>query len=224
MAAANSSFIQKIQSLATVVGISARTLQSRTWYIKKLQGLRNLNRKNLLKDPAMRHDIYRPRIGRMYMYQYTAKYEDELLYYDKFPLILMVGPAGKNGFYGLNLHYLPYQVRAIFFDKLLDYANNAKFDETTKLKLSYNMLKAATRLRAFAPCFKKYLFNQLESRLAEVQPIDWEMAVFLPTDQFVFQTRQSVWRDSLAQIAGKIKNPQSIHTVRQAVTKPARKV
>ena len=47
----------------------------------------------------------------------------------------------KGGFYGLNLHYLPHKQRALFFDRLTDYSTNKKYDLSTRLRLSYNLLK-----------------------------------------------------------------------------------
>ena len=65
------------------------------------------------------------------MYFYDPKTKDTLPYYDRFPLTIMVGPAPK-GFYGLNLHYLPLDIRARFLDSLLDTINNKRYDETTQ--------------------------------------------------------------------------------------------
>ena len=62
--------------------------------------------------------------GDMVMYTYNPKLKDVLPYYDAFPLTIVVGPA-KDGFYGINLHYLPPKVRAIFLDKLNLIAFNA---------------------------------------------------------------------------------------------------
>ncbi len=129
------------------------------------------------------------------MYFYDPKTKETLPYYDQFPLIIMVGPA-EGGFYGLNLHYLSPRMRAVFFDKLMDHMNNDKMDATTRLKITYNMLSSISKMREFAPCFKRYLFSHMASKTVEVPPEQWETALFLPTDSFVGQDRRAIWRES----------------------------
>lgn len=178
-------------------GIDARTNASRAWFFDKLKGLSNIDRKKLLKDQAL-NPVHRPLPGRMFMFFYDPKGKEELPYYDRFPLVIMVGKA-KGGFYGLNLHYLPNRIRAIFFDKLLSFTNNDRYDETTKFRLTYNMLASASSLKQFAPCFKHYLFSHLRSVPVEVPSTDWEIAVCLPTWKFVGSDKATVWKESLKQ-------------------------
>ena len=52
----------------------------------------------------------RPTVGQMYLFQYDAKFKDILPYWDMWPLIFPFDYA-KNGFYGINLHYLPPNAR-----------------------------------------------------------------------------------------------------------------
>ena len=137
-------------------------------------------------------------MGRMYMYFYDPKTKDILPYYDRFPLIVMV-KREKGGFTGLNLHYLPPILRAKFFDRLTEFTNN-KYDESTRFRLTYNFLRASSKLELFKPCFKRYLTSQVESRITEVPATEWEVALFLPTDKFVKNSRQTVWKKSRAMI------------------------
>jgi len=107
----------------------------------------------------------------------------------------MVGPAPR-GFMGLNLHYLPLDVRAKFLDALLGTINNERYDESTRFRLSYDMLKRASRLKAFRPCLKRYLSSHVRSRLALVPAPEWEIATFLPTADFEKATSSEVYKDS----------------------------
>jgi hypothetical protein len=102
----------------------------------------------------------------------------------------------EGGFYGLNLHYLPPKWRAIFFDRLTDYTNNKKYNRTTRLKLSYDLLKGSSRLSLFGPCFKHYLTDHVKSRIIEVPADQWESILFLPTEQFVKAKASKIWNDS----------------------------
>jgi hypothetical protein len=215
MPAGPTSYLQKIQNLATTAGVNPRTKESKEWYAKRMQGARNLNRLKLLGDPRLVPRMEgKPQIGHMYMFMYDPKGANDLLYYDTFPLILMVGPAGPHGFHGINLHYLPIKARAIFFDKLMQFTSDNRYDEKTRVHLSYRLLSSTAKLAAFAPCFKKYLFSQLDSKIFEVHPSDWELALYLPSDNFVGQTRKTVWQKSSDRIAsaGTTKTRSIPHT------------
>jgi hypothetical protein len=76
----------------------------------------------------------------------------------------------------------------------MDYMNNNKLDETTRFKLSYDLLNGTSKLRAYAPCFKHYLYAHVTSKTVEVLPKEWETALFLPTDSFVGQKNASIWQ------------------------------
>lgn len=141
-------------------------------------------------------------IGFMYCYFYNPKGKEELPYYDRFPLIFMVGKT-EDGFYGINLHYLPYKLRAILMDNLYEIASNKRFDETTKIKLSYNILQSASRYKYFKPCFKRYLWSHVQSRLIKINSDQWDMALFLPLHQFEKASANKVWADSTRKIKGR---------------------
>ena len=184
----------KIQKKFESSGNKARTNGSKEWFIKNLKNLGNISRASLLSDESL-VKRNKPLIGRMFMYFYDPKGKDTLPYYDRFPLIIMVGPA-PGGFYGLNLHYLPLRLRAIFFDELLEHTNNDKFDSSTRIKLTYELLRAASKMRAFKPCYKRYLYKHIVSKTVEVPPSEWETALFLPSDDFVKVDKRKAWRNS----------------------------
>ena len=106
--------------------------------------------------------------------------------------------GAKNGFYGINLHYLEPRFRALFFDILVDFnIKDEIFDDNTRFrKLTYERLNTNRLARAFKPCFKHYLRGRIKTNLIMVPPKYWEMALFLPTDNFQKASRQTVWRDS----------------------------
>jgi hypothetical protein len=137
----------------------------------------------------------------MYFFMYDAKHKDTLPYYDKFPLIFMVGPA-KNGFFGINAHYLPLPLRARLMDGLYEITNNNRYDESTKLNLSYRILKSTENLSGFKPCFKHYLRSQVRSRFVEVYPSEWDIALWLNAEQFIGASKTKVWADSRKIIRG----------------------
>ena len=179
--------------------IESYTSKARTWYMNELKSMR-VNRQALLRDSETIKKS-RPLPGRMFMFFYNPKHKDTLPYYDQFPLIIMVESAKpKKGFYGLNFHYLDYRKRAILLSRLLTYTNNKRYDESTRLRLSYNILKTPSKLDAFKPCFKHYLPGQIRGQIKMVPADYWETALFFPSEQFKKETKTSVFSKSRGMI------------------------
>ena len=140
-------------------------------------------------------------IGEMYFFQYDPKGKETLPYYDRFPLIFPINKA-KGGFIGLNMHYLPPQLRAQLMDALYTLASDDKYNEDTKLELSYDILAKAAQFRNFKPCVKRYLTKHVRSRFIKIEASEWDIALFLPVSQFEKQGVRRVWADSRKIIAG----------------------
>ncbi len=136
-----------------------------------------------------------PLIGRLYMFLYKPKYKNELPYYDRFPLVFPIRRVA-GGFYGLNIHYLAPRYRALLMDSLYDTISDTKFDETTRLKINYDILSAASKYRWFRPCVKHYLTPHLSSQLLYIDPKEWNLALFVPSEQFRGANKRDVWQDS----------------------------
>lgn len=174
--------------------IPAKEQQARTWYRDTASKFKTIDEKKL-----MRADVDRirsqPKIGHMYMFYYDAKHKETLPYFDRFPMIFPYKKV-KGGFMGINLHYLPHILRAKLMDALYDISSNDKFDETTKLRLSYDILNSAAKYKWFKPCIKHYLTSQVRSRFIYVYPAEWDIALFLPLERFQGATKSQVWKDS----------------------------
>ena len=172
--------------------VPARTASARDWF-------RNQARRTSTRPMAISKDRDRLRgrstVGKMYFFFYDPKTKADLPYYDTFPLIFKVANT-KGGFYGINLHYLPYKLRARLMDALYDITNNKKYDESTKLRLSYDLLKGASKYRFFKPTFKKYLNSNVRSRFIEINASEWDIALFLPVERFEKASKSTVWSDS----------------------------
>ena len=173
--------------------------QSVTWILDKIRDIRNPSQigRELLSDKS-RHTT-NIKLGRLYCFYYDPKTKDDLPYYDRFPLILVLDKYA-DGFLGLNLHYLPYRYRVAFLNKLLQYAVLNKEDEVQRLRVTYDILTASRRFREFRPCLKKYLYNHMRSKLLTIQPNEWEVASFLPIQQFKGARTDKVWKESIQEI------------------------
>lgn len=184
--------------------VPAKTLSAREWYreagrnfeakIRKDQSRvdfrRNLDKK-IMKDYKNREEeIVKP--GQMYMYRYDPKYKDTLPYYDRFPLIFPFR-VKSDRFWGINLHYLPLPLRAKLMDSLHDITNNNRYDDSTKLKISYQILNSSSKMRYFKPCVKQYLFTHTRSKFMYIRPEEWDISIFLPLENFAKKTKSQVW-------------------------------
>lgn len=175
--------------------IPARTQDARNWFRTKARESRSSQAyPQSILDTS---DRRKPRLGpgRMLHFFYDPKTKATLPYYDRFPLIFYVQPA-KGGFHGINLHYLPPKLRAVMMDNLYDIASDRKYNEGTKIELSYKILSGASKYKYFKPTFKHYLYNHVKSRLIEISSAEWDIALFLPTERFEKASKTTVWNDS----------------------------
>ena len=131
----------------------------------------------------------------MYFLFYDPKTKDSLPYYDRFPLVIPID-RHPDGFLGLNLHYIPPKDRVILLDKLSTTLNNKDYDDTTKFRISYAYLSAASKAYEATPCIKKYLFRNVESRFLEITADEWDIAVMLPVERFQNTNKEKVFRES----------------------------
>ena len=188
------SLFDTLQANAFRAGIQARTKQSQTWFKNNVTNL-TVSRQGILKDTALTRTTQQIR-GSMYMYFYDPKYKETLPYYDRFPLTIIVDGA-PGGFYGLNLHYLNYNTRARFLDDLMAFGPEKANESSRLTKLRYNLLSGVRKYKEFKPCFKHYLGKHVASQFARVPMTDWEIAIFLPVEQFKKKSKASVWNESL---------------------------
>lgn len=174
--------------------IPAKEQQSRMWYRDTASKFKTVNEKSLMRGDTDRIRS-QPTIGHMYMFYYDAKHKETLPYFDRFPMIFPYKKV-RGGFMGINLHYLPHILRAKLMDSLYDISSNDKYDETTKLRLSYDVLSGAAKYKWFKPCNKHYLTSQVRSRFLYVYPAEWDIALWLPLERFQGASKSTVWADS----------------------------
>ena len=184
--------LDRIKSSLAKEGLSTRTNQAREWLRAKVTNLKPSRQALLADRQRLKNNAI---IGRMYFYFYDPKTKDKLPYYDRFPLVLPIEQY-NDGFLGLNLHYIHPKQRVILLDKLSEYANNNKFDKTTKLRLSYDLLSKASKTYEVNACIKRYLFNHVESRFLEITADEWDIAALLPVSLFVGATANKVYAES----------------------------
>jgi hypothetical protein len=136
-------------------------------------------------------------IGRFWTYHYDPITKATLPYYDKFPMSLIL-EVNRNSFDALNFHYLPPFHRTLLYRKLLPFKR--KYAEGERIRMTYDMLKSAKKFKAFRPAYKRYVKEGVKSRFLEIKPEEWEIAMQLPTQKFVGESAQNVWKESRRKI------------------------
>ena len=187
-------FLDKLKSTIKTSTATAKARAAGDWFREKVKQasasarMRAVTPTQLLK----REEEGSATLGKMLFYKYDPKFAKKLPYWDMYPLVFPFEKA-KGGFYGLNLHYIPPRDRAILMDQLKEYATNNKYDATTRLKITYNLLKGFGRA---VPCVKRYLGTNIRSNTVRINADEWEIAIFLPVERFQKQKKSVVWNDS----------------------------
>lgn len=178
--------------------IKPESKDSRTWFREKAQAVTAVNPRQVLGKMKQRSVTrMKPQdIGKMFMYFYDPKHKDTLPYYDRFPVIFVI-ETYADGFLGINLHYLPPVWRAKLMDALYTTINNKRYDETSKLRINYQLLAGSARMRWFKPCVKRYLYSHVRSNMVEVPITEWDYCAMLPLERFKKEKAIKVQKDSV---------------------------
>ena len=132
-------------------------------------------------------------VGKMYLFKYDPITKADLPYYDQLPLVIISEPT-PTGFSGINLHYLAPQIRANLLDKLLP-----ALDITDKslLKSAWSFVSNFSRFPEVRGSVKKYLAVNITGKMIEVDPQNWQAAIFLPVQNFVGASERQVYRETM---------------------------
>ena len=180
---AQSKFIQ------SVVAAAKGRPKSTQWYRDKIKEFGKPGAMDLIRDGKRNN---KPFFGRLNMFFYDPKLKAKLPYYDTFPLVLPLEPY-SDGFLGINLHYLPMTLRLQLLDRLVDYSNNTKFDESTRLAVDYSKLK---KLSIIKPTLKRYLAGRVKTQFRRIDADEFTVAALLPVQRFKKASAAEVYADS----------------------------
>ena len=178
-----------------------KTEQSRRWFLEKTRaiGERTASASNELSKTANKKTVP-PAPGMMYAFYYNPKHRETLPYYDTYPLVVIV-EFNTKGILGLNLHYLPLEIRQKFFyGALLNRKSKKELTEDTFFKISYEYLKSVRAAKAFRPCIKQYLTSNIRGSIVHIPAPEWEQAIHLPTASWEKERESVIHRESLAMI------------------------
>lgn len=126
--------------------------------------------------------------GKLYFFKYDPKGKLVLPKYDRFPMCFPI-ESYSDGFLGLNLHYLDAGTREGFVDRLEAFKSTKYTDSRARLRLSYDLIMATPVIKLLAPvCIKRYLYTHVRSRFIEIYPEEYDKAIQLPVENWVFNT------------------------------------
>ena len=134
----------------------------------------------------------KPFYGKLNMFMYDPKHKKKLPYYDTFPLVLPL-ETYPDGFLGINMHYLPIPLRIKLLDRLVDFSNNTKFDESTRLIVDYSKLKSVKLIK---PTLHRYLRGHMKSQFRRIDADEFTIATLLPVQRFKKESAKTVWSES----------------------------
>ena len=167
--------------------------RSTAWYREKIKEFGKPGAMDLIRDG--KRDT-KPFYGKLNMFFYDPKHKKKLPYYDTFPLVLPLENY-PDGFLGINMHYLPIPLRVKLLDRLVDFSNNTKFDESTRLVVDYSKLK---NIKLIKPTIHRYLAGQMKSQIRRIDADEFTIATLLPVQRFKKESDKRVWSDSRGMI------------------------
>lgn len=174
--------------------VRPRTAKARQWF-------KDLHAEGPLREKTKYRYDQNPFLGNIYAFVYDPKHKKTLPYYDKYPMAVLIEDKG-TGFLGLNMHYLPLKYRALLLDFFIDLIDTKEYDELTKMKISYAMLKRSSKNKYIKPTIKHYLYKHIKSKPMKIYPDEWPIALFLPFERFEKASKAKVHRDSMRIING----------------------
>ena len=175
--------------IQSVIDAAKGRPRSTDWFRDKIAEFGKPGALDLIRDGKRSRT---PFYGRLNMFFYDPKLKKTLPYYDKFPLVL---PLEKysDGFLGINFHYLPIPLRIRLLDRLVDFSNNTKFDESTKLNVNYTGVK---NIKLVKPTLHRYLSGRVKTDFRRIDADEFTVATLLPVQRFSKASAAEVYRDS----------------------------
>jgi|TARA_A100001011_G_C14297379_1_gene839069 hypothetical protein len=182
----NKLMVDIIQDIKSLAGDERKSV---TWYMNEIKKFTKPTSAELIRQGKRSS---RPFFGKLNMFMYNPKLKNELPYYDIFPLVLPI-ERYKDGFLGINFHYLPNSLRIKLLSDLMKLKSNNKFDETTIIRARYAKLAQS---RFVKPTLKRYLYKKAKSQYRRVDADEFTIATLLPVQQFRKANETRVYADS----------------------------
>ena len=170
----------------------AKTRSARNWFRNLARQTTGVQPNTIIKTAPKIQLTRVPQVGFMYHFFYDPKMKEELPYYDRFPLVLPL-KGTNNGFIGINFHYLPISLRIRLLDRLVDFSNNTRFDESTILDVNYDKVK---NIKLVRPTIHRYISGRVKTDFRRIDADEFTVATLLPVARFSKAPISKVYSDS----------------------------
>jgi hypothetical protein len=187
------SFFQKAHKAAKQENLITRNKRTREFYhdYAAEQGVNYRSLQMLRTGGRKAGDV---KLGRMYFFRYAAEGTASGRgvdikvgnVYDAFPLIFLLSET-PGSLEGINFHYMVPKERIKLLGRMFEYLNSEDFDDRTKLFSTKfkRTIKENSLFRYARVCYRVYKPGRIESKILQVHPMDWELAITVPTERFV---------------------------------------
>ena len=195
----NESFFQKAHREAQKQDIIGRSPEAREWYHDYAAAYgTSFSYTQMLKEGGRRAS--RPIRGKMMFFKYRPDIVETT--YDLYPLIFVLN--SKPGYFdGINFHYLTPKMRALTLGNMFIFLSNLDFDISTELNFkSFTTAVSNNKKFKFAKVsLRRYNYSNIQSKIINVHPLDWELAIMLSTEKFFDKknsraTSQAIWKET----------------------------
>jgi hypothetical protein len=138
--------------------------------------------------------------GQMVFFKYKPVSESFIsrnTYYDLYPMVLICDVT-REGFEGVNLHYLSPKYRTFLFEQITKRSPVLKAGDEwrNRLLIDYSRLKAQRSMKFFRACYRRYVWDGMKRRPVVLPYQLWDQLVAAETSRFVRARPVTVYRDS----------------------------
>ena len=157
------------------------------WYRNKIKALApRITGPELLSEAEKKKITARPNYGMMNLFWYKPLNAKRLKYYDLYPLVIPF-KKHRNGFTGLNFHYLSVPMRMNLLERLSAFEDSGSLysldvnDIDQLLAFEWMEVKG---MKGIKPIVRRYLANYVYSNFLKIGLEDMVVASLLPVERF----------------------------------------
>ena len=157
------------------------------WYRNKIKALApRITGPELLSEAEKKKIRARPTYGMMNLFWYKPLNAARLKYYDLYPLVIPF-KRHRNGFTGLNFHYLSVPMRINLLERLSAFEDSGTLysldvdDIDQLLAFEWTEVKG---MKGIKPIVRRYLANYVYSNFLKIGLEDMVVASLLPVERF----------------------------------------
>ena len=170
------------------------------WYRNKIKALApRITGPELLSEAEKKKITARPNYGMMNLFWYKPLNAKRLKYYDLYPLVIPF-KKHRNGFTGLNFHYLSVPMRMNLLERLSAFEDSGTLysldvnDIDQLLAFEWMEVKG---MKGIKPIVRRYLANYVYSNFLKIGIEDMVVASLLPVERFY---TGDLWNDRMDRV------------------------